>query len=47
MSIDVKLAELMMKLVTKVYNRHNGLRVIKAKMLSGENVYKLEWCDYE
>lgn len=28
MSIDVKLAELMMKFVTKVCNRHNGLRVI-------------------
>lgn len=45
--MDVKLAEWMLKFVARVCNKHSGLRVTKAKMLSGEMVYKLEWCDYE
>lgn len=43
--MDVKLAEWMLKFVTKVCNKHRGLRINKAEKLSGEKVYRLEWCD--
>lgn len=43
--MDIKLAELMLKLVTRVCNKHKGLNIGKYSKLSGEKVYELEWHD--
>ena len=46
MNMDVKIAEWMLKFITKVCNKHKGLCISKGSYLSGEDVYELEWCDY-
>lgn len=44
--MDVRIANWMLKFVTKVCNKHRGLRVSKySKGVSDAIVYKLEWCD--
>lgn len=43
--MDIKLAEIMLKFVTRVCNKHKGLCVEKYSKLSGEVKYELEWCD--
>ena len=43
--MDVKIANMMLKFITKVCNKHNGLTIERYSKLSGEVIYKLEWCD--
>lgn len=43
--MDVKLAEIILKFVTRVCNKHRGLRIEKYSKLSGEVIYRLESCD--
>ena len=45
MRIDLKLAELMLKYISKVCNKHKGLNVTKYSKISGKVTYKLEWHD--
>lgn len=44
--MDIKLAKLMLKYITKVCNKHNGLDITKYSKLSDEVIYELEWLDY-
>ena len=43
--MDIKLAEIMLKFITKVCNRHKGLQIEKYSKLSGQVIYKLEGTD--
>lgn len=45
--MQIKLAELMLKYITKVINKYKykGLGLVKYSKLSGEVSYKLEWHD--
>ena len=43
--MDIKLAEIMLKFITRVCNKHKGLCIEKYSKLSGEAIYKLEACD--
>ncbi len=43
--MDVKIAKMMLKFVTKVCNKHKGLNITTYAKLSGEKIYKLEWYD--
>lgn len=45
LNMDIKIAKWMLKFITKVCNKHNGLYISKASKLSGEKVYELQWCD--
>jgi hypothetical protein len=45
MRIDLKLAETMLKFITKVCNKHKGLNITKYSKLSGEVTYELEFYD--
>lgn len=40
-----KLANLMLKFISKLCTRNSGLVIRKYSKLSGEIIYKLEWCD--
>ena len=45
-NMDIKIAELMLKFITKVCNKHRGLCVTRySKGVSDNIVYKFEWCD--
>lgn len=43
--MDIKLAEWMLKFISKVCNKYKGLNIEKYSKLSGEKIYKLEWLD--
>ena len=43
--MDIKIANWMLKFINKVCNKNNGLNIQKYSKISGETVYKLEWCD--
>ena len=43
--MDIKIANLMLKFIAKVCNKHKSLIVRKYFKLSGEVFYELEWCD--
>lgn len=40
--MDLKLANVMLKFITKVCNKHRGLTIQKYRKISGEVIYKLE-----
>lgn len=43
--MKLKLANLMLKLISKLCTRNSGLVIQKYSKLSGEIIYKLEWHD--
>lgn len=45
--MKIKLANLMLKFISKLCTRNRGLALQKYSKLSGEIIYKLEWHDCE
>lgn len=43
--MELKLAETMLKFITKACNKHRGLVIEKYRKTSGEVTYQLEWHD--
>ena len=43
--MDIKLAEIMLKFITRVCNKHKGLCIEMYSKLSGEVIYTLEVYD--
>lgn len=43
--MDIKLAKIMLKFITKVCNKYKGLNIASYSKLSGEKTYELEWYD--
>lgn len=42
-----RMADLMLRFISKLCTRNSGLVLRKYSKLSGEIIYKLEWCDCE
>ena len=40
-----RMANLMLKFISKLCTEHRGLVIKKYSRLSGKIIYKLEWCD--
>ena len=40
-----RIANLMLKFISKLCTRNSGLAIRKYSKLSGEIIYKFEWCD--
>ncbi len=45
MRFDIKIAEFMLKFISRVCTKHRGLSVTKYSRLNGTITYKLEWHD--
>lgn len=43
--IKFRMANLMLKFISKICTKNSGIVIRKYSKLSGEIIYKLEWCD--
>lgn len=43
--LDIIIAKLMLKFITKVCNKYKGLNIERYSKLSDEVIYKLQWSD--